>query len=398
MSIIITPGDELGRRMHKFTNELDKAYDNWELCAIAGAVNLFYLTGTVCDGVLILRRGRDYTLWVRRNYDRSILESAIADIRPMHSYREVAASLGALPDTVYLDTAYVTLEWSGLFRKHLPFKNILPVNDAMFKARAVKTEYELERMRRSGASMARLLTQELPGLMYEGISEAELGAELLALTIKNGHQGNNRFHMRNASDLLGHIAFGKSSLFPGVFNGASGITGICPAMPVLGSHARKLCAGDIVFIDACFATEGYHIDKTLIYCFRGNPPEYIKAAHDHCLELMRKGASLLKPGARPSDIYNEVLADVRPEFSHHFMGIPGRAVPFLGHSIGLYVDEPPVIALGFDEPIEAGMTFAIEPKMGFEGIGMVGGENTYLVTENGGVSLTGEPLPIIMVD
>ena len=34
------------------------------------------------------------------------------------------------------------------------------------------------------------------------------------------------------------------------------------------------------------------------------------------------------------------------------MGFGGRRVQFLGHGIGLEVDEMPVIASGFDEPLE----------------------------------------------
>ena len=63
---------------------------------------------------------------------------------------------------------------------------------------------------------------------------------------------------------------------------------------------------------------------------------------------------------------------------------------FLGHSIGLTMDESPVLARGFEEPIRAGMTFAVEPKIALEGIGLVGCENTYEVVSDGPArSLTG---------
>ena len=65
-----------------------------------------------------------------------------------------------------------------------------------------------------------------------------------------------------------------------------------------------------------------------------------------------------------------------------------------GHSIGLTMDEAPVLAKSFREPLAEGMTFAIEPKIALDGIGMVGTENTYLVTAAGGESLTGAVLPL----
>ena len=55
----------------------------------------------------------------------------------------------------------------------------------------------------------------------------------------------------------------------------------------------------------------------------------------------------------------------------------------------MQIDEPPVIAKGFDDPLEEGMVLALEPKRGVPGVGMVGTENTYLVTSGGGQSITG---------
>jgi len=69
----------------------------------------------------------------------------------------------------------------------------------------------------------------------------------------------------------------------------------------------------------------------------------------------------------------------------------------LGHGIGLVVDEWPVIAEGFDEPLEQNMALAIEPKKGMPGVGMVGIENTFLVTTQGGRGLTGESPGLIPV-
>ena len=397
MDIAKVPKSELDLRMARFTSEMDVAYSSWELCAFTGASSLFYLTGTVCDGVLLIRRSGDATLWVYRSYERSALESEFADIRRMSGFRDVADAVGTLPDTLYLDTAHATLEWYNLLCRYMPFANVVSNDSVMMKTRAVKSEYELGLMRRAGSAVDRLLTEELPGLMREGVSEAELGAELLALFIKSGHHGISKFNMRNSSELLGHIAFGESPLFPGMFNGASGIAGLCPAVPALGSRTRYLRPGDLVFIDVCYGAEGYNVDKTLIYSFKTRQPEYINEAHRHCLELESQAVSLLRPGAKPSDIYEKILASVHPELKNRFMGSPGRTVPFIGHSVGLYADEKPVIAKGFDTPLDCNMTIAIEPKMGFDGIGMVGTENTYLVTDDGGISLTGKLSDIIIV-
>jgi Xaa-Pro dipeptidase len=79
------------------------------------------------------------------------------------------------------------------------------------------------------------------------------------------------------------------------------------------------------------------------------------------------------------------------------MGYGTRKAQFLGHGVGLLVDEIPVIARGFDEPLQEGMTIALEPKKGVKGVGMVGIENTFVVTPGGGRSITGRSPGLIPV-
>ena len=95
---------------------------------------------------------------------------------------------------------------------------------------------------------------------------------------------------------------------------------------------------------------------------------------------------MLQPGAVPAEIYEKILACVDPAFRSGFM----NACKFLGHSIGLTMDETPVLAKGFSAPLEAGMTIAVEPKIALDGIGLVGCENTYEILPHGPAhSLTG---------
>ena len=398
MEISKVPKTELTQRLERFTNEMDKAYDGWEICAIIGSVSMFYLTGTICDGLLLIRRGMGATLWVRRSYERCMIESEFSDIRQMRSFRDIAVEVGALPDTLYLDIAHASMEWHRFFSKYMKFSNVLPIDKIMLSTRSVKSEYELERIRLSGKKTDSILRNDFPKLMRDGISELELYVELYAMCVKGGHEGYSRFSMMETDVTLGHVGFGDSPLYPSVFNGASGTPGLCPAIPALGSRSRFLKDGNLVYVDICFCIDGYNTDKTLVFSYKRKQPEHVVAAHQHCLDLHRHAASLLRPGNKPSEIYAEVLGMVLPEFKHNFMGAPGRTVPFIGHGVGLYVDEMPVIAKRFDTPLENGMTIAIEPKIGIDGIGMVGNENTYLVTDKGGVSLTGECSEIIVVN
>jgi Xaa-Pro aminopeptidase len=65
------------------------------------------------------------------------------------------------------------------------------------------------------------------------------------------------------------------------------------------------------------------------------------------------------------------------------MGNGATRVKFIGHGLGIEVDEFPFIAQGQKLPLESGMTFAFEPKFIVPDLGIVGLENTYLVTGKG---------------
>jgi Xaa-Pro dipeptidase len=153
-------------------------------------------------------------------------------------------------------------------------------------------------------------------------------------------------------------------------------------------------------VDVGFGLEGYVTDKTQVY-WSGPPstvPDEFRAAHDFCVELQHRMAERLLPGSVPADIAADAfdLAG-RRGWSEGFMALGANKVPFVGHGIGLAVDEYPVLAKGFDAPLDEGMVIALEPKVGISGIGMAGVENTFEVTGRGGRCLTGEDFSILPV-
>jgi Xaa-Pro aminopeptidase len=74
-------------------------------------------------------------------------------------------------------------------------------------------------------------------------------------------------------------------------------------------------------------------------------------------------------------------------FQSYFMGTKQRA-KFIGHGVGLEINEPPVLTPRSEEILETGMAIAVEPKFVLPGIGPVGIENTYIVHENGLENIT----------
>ena len=391
------PAGELDDRMHRFISRMDADNPGWECAAIIGRINLYYFTGTMPDGMLLIPRDGEGVLWVRRSHDRALEESSFPRIEPMKSYRDAARGLRTGTDTVYLETELVPLALFSRLQKHFPFSRFRPLDLQVAWVRAVKSAYELARMEQAGKIHERVLEECVPQILTEGMSEAGFGSAVYSVMVREGHQGIVRFGGMGIEIEVGQIGFGESSLYPTSFDGPGGCRGLGPAAPVLGSRERKLAKGDLVFIDNACGVEGYQTDKTMTYMFGEPVPDEAIAIHQQCVDLQHEMAALLKPGMVPSEIYSTIMDQLSAGLKDNFMGFGRRKAQFLGHGTGLQVDEPPVIARGFDEPLTEGMTIALEPKYGVRGVGMVGIENTFLVTPGGGRSITGRSPGLIPV-
>jgi Xaa-Pro aminopeptidase len=391
------PASELNARMQAIRKRMDQDHPEWELLAIFSKVNQFYFTGTMQDAVLLIPRSQDASYWVRRNIQRALDESEFPDIRQMGSFRDAAATFASLPEVIHVEGERLPLSIFQRFNRHFKCKSPAPADLSISAVRAVKSEYELERMRKAGIIHQRILEERVPELLKEGISEAQFASELYPVMVAEGHHGIARFGMYDTEMLIGHLCFGESSIYPTYFDGPGGNYGMSPAVPLLGSHERLLKKGDLVFVDVGCGVDGYNTDKTMTYVFEGELPREAVEIHRRCVDIQNEAAAMLKPGAIPSAIFATVTEKLEPEFMQNFMGFGARQAGFLGHGIGLHVDEWPVLAKGFDEPLQENMVIAIEPKKGLAGIGMVGTENTFLVTPAGGESLTGNHPGLIPV-
>jgi Xaa-Pro aminopeptidase len=390
------PLTELDDRLKRFRARMDKTRPGWELTTITGKVPLYYFTGTMQDGLLLIPQDGDAVFWVRQSFKRATDESLFPDIRKMKSYRDVAAEMKVFPQTVYLEIEQVPVAQMQRLQKHLRFRDVMAVDEQVSAIRARKSPYELKLMERAGEIHRHVLEDLVPGMLREGIDEVTLTCDLYSVMVKEGHQGIIRFGMFNEM-LLGQIGFGTSSISPICVDTPGGVSGMHPSVPQMGSRDRVLRKGDLVVIDIGCGVNGYQTDKTLSYMFGRPIPDAAIQEHFRCVEIQDTMASMLKPGAIPSEIYRTIMAGLEPAFLTNFMGFGDHRVKFLGHGIGLWIDETPVIAEGFDEPLEEGMVFALEPKKGIQDVGLVGIENTFVVTSQGGRPLTGKSKGLVKV-
>ncbi|MDR2535633.1 MAG: Xaa-Pro peptidase family protein [Treponema sp.] len=408
--------EELRARRSKFAAAMNRYCSDWDTAICIDSVNQYYFTGTIQDGILFICKDRTAPTGsrlfygVRRSFPRAATESPLFQnseetsekLLRMCSYRDIAETIGSDLGRVYLEGDTMPVAVLERLKKYFSFSlssEKPPFLDSVIRGvRSVKSETEIRLIRRSGEAHRILLEERVPRLFREGMTETEFLAELSAEMYRLGYQGLTRFHQIQAEMSVGQIGFGTNSLYPSLFDGPGGTKGDSPASPLSVDGKRRLKKGDPVFVDIGFGIKGYHSDKTQVYFFGTEPPEEFRKAHQFCMDIQNRLADQLVPGAIPAKLYQDLMSSLSSEELDRFMGVDNHhQVKFLGHGIGLNIDELPVIAKGFDEPLEENMVIALEPKKGVVGIGLAGVEDTYIVKPEGGLCVTGGGREIIQV-
>ena len=137
---------ELKDRMHRFRAEMDRSDPDWKMVVIFSKINLYYFTGTMQEGMLLIPREDEATYWARRSYERALDESLFPRIRPMESYREASVEYGVIPDIAHMELEILPLAYFKRFQKYFPIKDIRSADRQINKIRAIKSPYELALM------------------------------------------------------------------------------------------------------------------------------------------------------------------------------------------------------------------------------------------------------------
>ena len=372
---------------------------------IFSRLNIYYLTGTLADGLLWLPLEGDPILLARRGLERCRAESPLAQMALFRSWQDIAdlcAGHGS-PLAAVLAAEMGALSWqeSEKLQAALPQCRFVGGDAVLSGTRSVKTGWELNKMRLAGQRHHQAVCEVLPSLLRPGMSERQVAHEAWKVLFRLGHSGVNRMGNYGEDCFLGHIAAGDNGNYPSHFNGPLGLRGEHPAVPFMGSPHSVWEPRSLLALDIGFTLEGYHTDKTQVYWSgpAASIPDAVRRAQDACMDVQQRTAEALRPGAIPSQLWEAALQRAATlGVAEGFMGLGGNKVHFLGHGIGLVIDESPVLARRFEAPLEEGMVLAIEPKVGLPGIGMAGVENTFEVTLEGGRSLTGQSFDIICVE
>lgn len=394
-----TPRHELETRLVQVQTKLRHA--DLDGALILQKADLFYLSGTVQNAVLFVPADGEPILCVRRSLRRARQETAWKEVVPMGRF-------GDLPELL-AERGYRSMRKLGLEMDVLPAKLYLQFGDAfedvhwedvsrmLREVRMVKSSYEIERIE-AAAEQLRLVFAEIPGMMKAGVErEIDLAAQIEASLRRRRHQGLIRTRRFGMEMFFGAVSAGATASYPTDFDGPDGVEGLYAAVPQSGGE-RLIRRGEPLMVDLCGGYDGYIADKTRIFVPGGLHDEEMLRAHHFALQIQSEVQTRMRPGARSGRIYQAIEEIVKDSsFAPNFMGYGDNQSRFVGHGVGLELDELPILSARGDTVLREGMVIAVEPKFFFGDRGGVGIENTWVVTRDGCRNLTADDDEIVVV-
>ncbi|MGD9016865.1 MAG: Xaa-Pro peptidase family protein [Desulfobacterales bacterium] len=385
----LVPASELYDRIRRFQRQLRSNGSDGAL--IVQNADLYYFSGTIQQAHLYIPAEGEPLLMARKSLPRAREESALERVEPIKSPRQLpdllAASGIAMPHALGLEMDVLPVNQYRVYADLFPDARLIDVSDDIRRVRAVKSTYEIDQIR-FAARMADEVAATMATHLREGMMEVELAGLIEGEARKRGHQGVVRMRMWGGELFYGHLLAGPRGAVPSYLASPTGGAGLTPAV-AQGAGFSPIRAREPILLDYVFAWNGYIADHTRIFAIGGVPEDLLKA-HEAMLTVQETVKRAIHPGAIAGDLYSlAVDAAKAMGVDQWFMGSDDSRVHFIGHGIGLELDEYPFLAKGQETVLASGMVIALEPKLIIPGKGVVGIENTLLVTESGVEQLTG---------
>jgi len=364
-----------------------------DLCVVMQNVDLYYFTGTLTQGLLLVdARGR-YRFCVQKPVSRANQESCVTPIVPMKGPKDWAVQIadftaGAPVATLGLETDVLPWDLAQRLIGCVPGARVVNLSNAIRRLRAVKDPDELVSIRKAGAILADTFAALTP-FLKPGLRELEIAAFIERHMRLAGHQGIMRVRKFNMELYYGALGVSASVRRPTLFDGPVGGTGLYAAAPFFAGNA-VFELHDTLLVDLMAGVDGYLADATRTYAL--DPvPEAVDRTHAVLLDIEERVRQRLTPGTVPETLYQLAIEQAQAAgMAEGFMGYGENQVKFLGHGVGLEIDELPVLAPRFTEPLQANMVVAVEPKYFGETL-CTGVEDTFIVTPAGGENVIPYP-------
>jgi Xaa-Pro dipeptidase len=393
---VLTPAAELASRCAGLQASL--ADLGLDAALLQQNADLYYYAGTIQQSYLYVPVEGEPALFVRKVPERARLESGLAAILPLASPKDLPAAIaeryGRLPARLGLELDVLPVALFRRLEKLFPQAAFEDVGRAIVRRRAVKSPWEVERIR-AAAAVADEVSGLIPGLLREGLTEAEFAGRVEAEARRLGHEGYIRMRGFNQEMFYGQLLTGVSGCVPSYLDTPLAGTGLS-ASAAQGVSFRRIGRGEPVVFDFVPVRDGYMADFTRSFSIGPLPGDLVRA-YDAALAVQEAATAAARPGARCSDVWDAARAAADAAgLAAHFMGHGAGRVPYVGHGIGIELDELPVLT-GSSLELEPGMVFALEPKFVLPGLGAIGIENTWVVTGEGVERLTLAPEGLVVV-
>jgi len=385
----ITPATELNDRIRRLQAEMSAA--DLEAILLLQNADLFYFTGSIQQGVLYLPVAGEPLYLVRKDHGRARMESGLKNVLPFKSPKDLPGILAEhglpQPKRVGMELDVVPVETFQRFAKVFPGCEMVGATHQIRNVRAIKSEYEIGIMKDAALQVDKVCKRARE-IIRAGMTDLELAAELEFTARKEGHQGLSRMRGFNSELFYGHIFSGADSAVPAYLDAPLGGLGVNPSIGQ-GASYKQIKPFEPIVVDFAGAFDGYLVDQTRIFCIGGLPEQLLKA-YDDMVRIQNRLLEIARPGVTWGAVYDDchrLACDLG--YADCFMGNKGAQVSFIGHGIGVEIDEYPFIARGFnDYELKENMTFAFEPKAVYAGLGAVGIENTFRLTADGPKHIT----------
>ncbi len=385
----ITPASELQARCNKLQERMTAA--DLEAVLVIQNADLFYFTGSIQQGLLYVPAAGEPVYMVRKDYLRARMECGLKEIVPFKSPRDIPGILAGyglpLPQRAGMELDVLPVATFNRFRTPFGACEMVDAAPLIRAVRAVKSKYEIEIMK-DAALQVEKVCKRAKEVIRPGMTDFELAAELEYCARQAGHQGLTRMRGFNSELFYGHVFSGADSAAPAFNDTPLGGLGVNPSIGQ-GASYKRIKENEPIIVDFTGAFDGYLVDQTRVFCIGGLPEPLLKA-YDDMLRIEQHLKQIARPGVAWGEIYDQCYhLACELGYRDHFMGSSGAQVSFIGHGIGIEIDEYPFIARGFKEQLlEEFMTFAFEPKAVYPGLGAVGIENTFWVAQDGLKHLT----------
>lgn len=391
------PKPEIQQRINLLKKQLET--NKLKAALILQRADLYYFSGTIQQAHLYIPTDDEPILMVHKSSERAAAESALDRIISITSPKQIPEWLlkngYQLPERLGLELDVLPTNLYFQYRQIFANTKITDVSHLIRLVRSVKSTYELDLIRQA-AQLSDQVAAHVPELLVEGMTELELAGQVEAEARKLGHQGIVRMRLWGSELFYGHLMSGPSAAVPSYLASPTGGSGVSPAV-AQGPSFRRIKRNEPILVDYVFAHNGYLADHSRIFSI-GTLPDKFMQAHEAMLAVQQTIKKEARPGIASGVIYDMARECAKQlGYDDNFMGVGTERIRFVGHGIGLELDEYPFLAAGQQMKLTQGMTLALEPKVIFPGQGVVGIENTHLVTEHGLEQLTHYQEEIVVI-